>query len=317
MNRLAPVALVLFLLSPVNALAAPLADGQAAEKAGRYSEALRFYTAALRKTAEGSVAERTIREKIIQLAQRIQPPPALPEGAEKYLARGEAAVEIAKEEADFRDAAAEFRKALRAAPWLAMGYFNLGVVQEKAGQYAEAIQSFGFYLKAAPSAPDARKVKRRLFGLEYKIERATKRAKMVKKAPAKPSVDIAGVWRWYFSTGTVHRVYKIVVSGSKFQGTCLRTVIPGKYRGPCSANVPRVLGGTIAGNTVRGTWREADINFDGCRIPAKDFPFHGTVSRNGRKIHLSLSYIQPNFTKGNCRRTKSETINAQWTQVRR
>ena len=104
----------------------------------------------------------------------MKPAPAMSEEAQKHLGRGQAAVEIAKTSEDFLLAISEFKKALRLAPWLANAYFNLAVVQEKAGQFNEAMQNYKLYLLAAPSASDAQDVKTRIYGLELKAERQQK-----------------------------------------------------------------------------------------------------------------------------------------------
>lgn len=116
----------------------------------------------------------SLREKIIKLVQTMKPAPAMSEEAQKHLGRGQAAVEIAKTSEDFLLAISEFKKALRLAPWLANAYFNLAVVQEKAGQFNEAMQNYKLYLLAAPSASDAQDVKTRIYGLELKAERQQK-----------------------------------------------------------------------------------------------------------------------------------------------
>ncbi len=145
--------------------------GRQAEQAGKLREALTHYVASLQSAPESSDADLRLREKIMGLVLKVKPAPAVPEDATTYMGRGQAAVEISKGPEDFKKAAIEFQKALKAAPWLASGYFNLGLVQDKAGQYTEAIQSFKLYLLAAPTAPDAQDVRGRIAGLEYKIQR--------------------------------------------------------------------------------------------------------------------------------------------------
>ena len=56
-----------------------------------------------------------LREKIIRHVQTMKQKPPLPEEAERYMARGAAAVKGAKTEKDFQEAAAEFEKASLAA----------------------------------------------------------------------------------------------------------------------------------------------------------------------------------------------------------
>lgn len=97
----------------------------------------------------------------------------VPEEAERFEGRAEFAFKNAKSEADFGTAAAEYQKAVDAAPWSAANYFNLGVAQEKAGRLGEAKKNFEWYLKAAPGAEDAKEVRKRIAGLEMGIEQAS------------------------------------------------------------------------------------------------------------------------------------------------
>jgi tetratricopeptide (TPR) repeat protein len=115
-----------------------------------------------------------LREKIIRHVQTMKPAPAVPEEAKRHLVRGKAAFKGAKEARDYADAADEFKKALLYAPWLAEGYYNLGVIQDKAGHYDDAMQNLKFYLIAAPKAPDTEKVKELVYEIEYRKEKAAK-----------------------------------------------------------------------------------------------------------------------------------------------
>jgi tetratricopeptide (TPR) repeat protein len=113
-----------------------------------------------------------LREKIIKHVQTMSPAPAIPEEAERHMARGAAAVKNAKDVADFRDAVNEFEKATLAAPWLAGAYYNLGIARDKAGMYADAIKSLKLYILAAPDALDGKAVKNLIYEIEYKQEKA-------------------------------------------------------------------------------------------------------------------------------------------------
>jgi tetratricopeptide (TPR) repeat protein len=133
-------------------------------------ETLSSYVSDLRKNPN----DYTLREKIIKLAAEIKPAPELPKEAVRFMARGAAAVRDAKEAADFREAVTEFEKATLAAPWFANAYYNLGVSQDKAGMYAEAVRSLKLYLLAAPGAADAGKVEGLTYEIEYRQEKAAK-----------------------------------------------------------------------------------------------------------------------------------------------
>lgn len=147
-----------------------------AEQAGKFRDALTQYTTALQKTAEGSADEQRLREAIISVAQKTVPGPTVPEEAKRFSVRGTVAIKGARGQTDFEEAAKEFGKATRAAPWWADAYFNQGVAYEKAGKYDDAIRSLKLYLLAAPRANDAEKVRAQVYALEYLQEKAQKDA---------------------------------------------------------------------------------------------------------------------------------------------
>ncbi len=119
---------------------------------------------------QGNPGDAALRERIIKLAQEIKPPPSIPEEAERRLGRGRAAFETAKDAADFEKAMTEFSAAANAAPWLAAPYYNLGLAQEKAKRYREAMASLRLYLLASPGSPDTGEVRQKIFSLEYLAE---------------------------------------------------------------------------------------------------------------------------------------------------
>ncbi|MEQ1920367.1 MAG: hypothetical protein ABL955_14345 [Elusimicrobiota bacterium] len=100
----------------------------------------------------------------------LKPAPAIPEEAQRRLARGQAAFELAKDPGDYANSIREFQTALAAAPWFAAPYFNLGVAEEKSGHPKEAMDNFRLYLLAEPGAKDATEVKSRIYKLEYAAE---------------------------------------------------------------------------------------------------------------------------------------------------
>jgi tetratricopeptide (TPR) repeat protein len=136
-----------------------------------------------------------LRERIIRHVQTMRPAPAIPEEAERYMARGAAAVKGAKDTNDFKDAVRELEKATLAAPWLANAYYNLGFAQDKAGLYADAIKNLRLYLLAAPNAADAKKVKELIYEIEYRQEKAAKTEIRAKAEEKKKGLkDLVGNW---------------------------------------------------------------------------------------------------------------------------
>src|SRR4030066_126911 len=107
----------------------------AGAQTGSPQETLKQYIADLQKNPN----DFALREKIIKLVQKMKPAPTIPEEARRHMSRGIAAMKDAKSADDFRDAVKEFEKASLATPWFANAYYNLGIAQDKAGIYADAI----------------------------------------------------------------------------------------------------------------------------------------------------------------------------------
>lgn len=203
-------ALVIFIIALTGfALAAHATDNEAqakaAEQVGKYREALNLYVAALQSAPEGSALNYQLREKIIAVASKVKPAPSVHEDARRFLARGRAAAKGATTPKDFDDARAEFAKAAKIAPWLAEAYYNLGIVDDKAGRYAEAASNLKLYLLAAPAALDTAQVKEMLFEIEYRQEKATKQEEAKRAAKmATESMLSTYLGEWNYS---VSRAY--------------------------------------------------------------------------------------------------------------
>lgn len=125
-----------------------------------------------------SPTDNALRENIIKLAQELKPAPAVPEEAERRMARGTAAFKGARSVADYRDAAKEFEQATLVAPWYGDAYFNLGVAQDKAENYEAALHS----LKLAQLAsPEVKEIKALIYEVEYRKERSSPEVQAAKK----------------------------------------------------------------------------------------------------------------------------------------
>jgi len=133
-------------------------------------QTLNQYVADLQKNP----SDYALREKIIRHVQTMKPAPAVPREAERFMNRGAAAAKSAKDANDFKDAVAEFEKATLSAPWMANAYYNLGVAQDKAGMYSNAVRNLKLYLAAAPNAPDTMNVEKLIDEIEYRQEKAAK-----------------------------------------------------------------------------------------------------------------------------------------------
>lgn len=163
---------------------APDLTAQSGKKSSSASlETLKQYVGELKKNPR----DNALREKIIKLALSMKSAPTVPENAERNMARGTAFARNAADMAGYKKAIAEFEAAADSAPWLALAYYNLGVVQERAGLYTETIQSLRFYLMAAPDAKNAREVRNNIYALEADAEDL----KAGKSAPAPVATEPA------------------------------------------------------------------------------------------------------------------------------
>ena len=95
---------------------------------------------------------------------------SVPEEAQRHFDRGLAAVEMARTPYDYNLAIEEFEKALALAPEWPDVYYNLGLIQEKAGKYGDAAINLRQYLLLAPNASDADTVKSLANKLEFRAE---------------------------------------------------------------------------------------------------------------------------------------------------
>lgn len=160
--------------------------GQAAERSGQYSQALAHYTAALQAATPGSDVESRLLERAASVSAKVRPLPPLPPEAERRFVRGQTAVQSARDAEAFQRAAEEFRASLRAAPWLADAYYNLGIVLDKAQRYDEAARALKLYMLAAPTAKDAGEAQRLIYQIEFRQEEAQRaKAKSAAVAAAK------------------------------------------------------------------------------------------------------------------------------------
>lgn len=276
--------------------------GRSAEQAGKLREALKHYVTALQATPEGSPTEQQLRETIITLARKLDPPPAVPEEALRHLGRGQAAVEVAQGQQDYQRAIAEFEKATRLAPWLPNAYYNLGVVQEKAGKLGDAIRSFHLYVLAAPSAADAQEVRTRIFGLEFKAERqreqeGEQQAKLQEeasqaRADERLAAKMVGTWHNPITRESLNLGRRVVpmassgwririrAEGTKVFATCLgypfhnSEDLENRYYGDCDRPF---FEGVVKGGRLTGRWHYFSYGSRGTGMGRTE-PFESDIS---------------------------------------
>lgn len=190
--------------------------------------------------------------------------------ARKYMIRGQAAMEEAKDVADYQAAVEEFKKATKIAPNLPEAWFNLGIAQEKAEDYVGAIKSFNKYLELNPNAKDRTAVEDQIFKLEYKQEKEAKK------------VDLSGRWKviggrsyWEFNR-----------SGSEFLG-----VFYLYHDGKIWDNQGQQFLLRVDGRSVSGTYTRDWTHMKGGSIFRHSV--HGTLSTDGNEMTLHYRDTMP------------------------
>jgi len=190
--------------------------------------------------------------------------------ARRYMARGIAAVEMAKSPGDYALAVKEFEQAAKLAPDWPVIYYNLGGVQSKIGDYTSAMKSFQRYLDLAPQSPDAANVQEQIFKLEYRRDRE------------KLATTLAGTW-----TASNGHTFKLLLDGTRLQLTrdekqgddILNLRSMGKtYTGPMTDAPPLVFSGILVGDKISGQYLQAKGKSSGhCDMPERKGSFEGTI----------------------------------------
>jgi tetratricopeptide (TPR) repeat protein len=126
------------------------------------------------------------------------------EEAKRHFDRGTAAVEMAKDPDDYKIAIEEFRQATALAPEWPDAFYNLGLVQEKAGQFKDAAATLKTYLRLAPNAGDGDTVKSLINKLEFRAEQVLSVPDIISSLVSGFSVPQSG-WNYSATVRTGNR----------------------------------------------------------------------------------------------------------------
>jgi tetratricopeptide (TPR) repeat protein len=157
----------LFSLYLAGALAAPFwANAQSTDP----RDTLHQYVSDLQRNP----SDTALREKIIKLAQEMNPPPAIPEEARRHYVKASTLLDDAKQPSDSADAAEEFRQALLIAPWWGEVYMKMGLALETAQRYDDAIAALKLFMTTSPQGELQRKTQDEIYKIEARQEKAAK-----------------------------------------------------------------------------------------------------------------------------------------------
>ncbi len=240
------------------------AAGDQAAKTSSVDEALANYMETLKLGRDNAQDDQRLREKIIKLVVASKAQPPIPEEARRHAVRAQALLK-AKQNAGFEQAVTELTDATFLAPWWADAYYNLGLMQEGAQDYAGAIRNLKLYLLADSAGANAQVIRNKIYELEVLKEESDKTKAM------------SGTWKNVQSG----KVYTVVMNGSNFKAENqygLRLI------------------GTKKNNSIEGTitvpaarrWPNNE-----CVSPEYTVPMNGTISNDGRSI--TIRYMENNY----------------------
>ncbi len=298
--------LVLFAAGLVHAQSAEESAARSAQGAGQYRLAFTHYMAAWNEAlaaydrnqspANDQTLDR-IRLAMFLVVRRLDPPPAIPDGAIALEGRAEAAIKAAQSPRDYNDANEAYRLAIRQAPWVPRLYFNRAVVGEKMGDWQGAIVNLTYYLQAAPDAEDATEVRKKIGGLQYLVEKDTA-AKTAAQAAAdhqaqavqQVTSDLSGTW---IENAGNRFQYVVTTNGSQIE--LLWTAVDWGQGWRKALSLSRFRG-TVQGLQITGqseveNARNVSSPGDGT---FNSGAFTGTISSDGRTI--TIRYPFRNYT---------------------
>lgn len=139
--------------------------GNEAAGSGRFEKALGHYRTVLNQVPRYDELDQRVRQAVIKMVLGMPAPPPIPDSVSRSMVRGEAKLKMGGT-GSYEAAAREMEQAVLEAPWLANGYYNLGIVQENAEMFGQAIQNQKLYLIASPRSRNANAVQAKIYELE-------------------------------------------------------------------------------------------------------------------------------------------------------
>ncbi len=239
--------------------------GDEAAQAGDADTALSHYKEVLNLSNDNNNEDQRLREKIISFVVSSKRQPSIPEEARRYAIRAQTLVK-AKQSAGYAPAVTELTKAMLLAPWWADGYYNLGLMQEGAGDFAGAIRSLKLCLMADTNAANSGAIQNKIYELEVLKEEADKTRAM------------AGKWK----NPKSGKIYDVSLNGKNFQAIGQQGLI---------------IRGVMDGNTIEGTitipsdkgWENSD-----CKIPEYTVPLSAQIGLDGKSV--TFHYMDNRYT---------------------
>jgi tetratricopeptide (TPR) repeat protein len=235
-------------------------------------EELMTLTAQLQKAP----SDEALRDKIIALAKKVKPAPAVPEASRRAFIRGTTAFTDAKTSEDFFRAAARFEEASLIAPWWPDAYFNLAKAQQAAQNYDAAVRSLKRYIATANSKADIRQGQDMMYALEEKADAKKSEADKALSEAAAAAKAAIFTGSWQKSALSPNGPVTVPMRIDREAGGAYTMVQP-------RDGTLRIRDGRVEGNELR--FRQDDVDESAV---CGSYDVRGTVSGDGQ--HLTLVY---------------------------
>jgi hypothetical protein len=268
---------------------------------------LKEYVEALQNTPD----DVELRQKIVELAATLKPPPVIPEEARRYYVKAVTLQKQAKTAAEVTPAIVAYSQALLLAPWWADGYYNMSSALELAGRFPEAMLALKLYLATNPK--DARAAQDRIYAIEAEQEhadveeqaRATQeeaerrqreQAQSRREAEAKQQeVERQRAearrtrWAGYWSQGIPGSRILLKIDGNNFTMTqvvgCWNFGRDGSCVDSRPDNTPLYFGTVGGDGSLSGHRVTPFLNAVPCPVPAGSYPFsRDEISSDGTQL---------------------------------
>ena len=121
----------------------------------------------------------------IQAARKMNPPPAIPEEANKHFIYAITALKNAGNKADLGVAIGEYKLAIKNAPWVPDYYWNLSLAYEQAEQFEKSASMLEDFKTIALNFPNPQVIEDKIFELQYKQKEQGKKQEQERLAQEK------------------------------------------------------------------------------------------------------------------------------------
>ena len=261
--------------------------GNEAARQGQLEKALGHYQEVLKNVPRYSDQDQRVRHYLLLVVRAMPAPPALPESVLRSMVRAETKIKLGGA-GSYEAASSEMEQAVLEAPWLVDGYYNLGIVQEKAGKFSPAMQNLRLYLVAAPQSRNSMEVQAKIYALE------------VLKEEHEKMQSLKGAWH----TSGGH-IWEVTVEGNKIKIPAKMSLSFTGLGGTASSNSDVLYnfelekkGQELKGFVTISSYRVKNL----CSIPGETNPASGTVSEDGRsmKLHWKWSKYTVSWANNQC-----------------